>query len=127
MEIDDFGGCPTCGKNDGYLNVGRTQIFVCHPHRAWWIVGCNLFSSWQGETQADFDRNRKLLETYKEVEAIWYSTDLWPWPLAGIAQAVRRARWAVWSAVGRFRFRRWYGRLIAGALTEAEIEEEIPF
>ena len=28
MEVNDFGGCPMCGKNDGYVNAGRTSCVL---------------------------------------------------------------------------------------------------
>ena len=34
-----FGGCPTCHKTDGFLNIGRDHWFVCHHHRTKWCVG----------------------------------------------------------------------------------------
>ena len=34
---DFFGGCPECGHNDGYLNIGRCQWFLCHKHRTKWL------------------------------------------------------------------------------------------
>ena len=27
---NNFGGCPTCHKTDGFLNIGRDHWFVCH-------------------------------------------------------------------------------------------------
>jgi hypothetical protein len=51
MEVDYFGDCPTCGRNDVYLNAYRPRIF-----------GANPFSSWRDETQAE-QRDR--------VEPLW--------------------------------------------------------
>ena len=65
---DYFGVCPTCHKNDGCLNIGRTHVFVCHEHRVRWSVGSNLFSSWKDETQADWDANAKRICGYQEVK-----------------------------------------------------------
>lgn len=47
---DHFGGCPLCGRNDGYLNVGRHHYFVCDAHRVAWYAGSNLFSCWREES-----------------------------------------------------------------------------
>jgi len=49
-EVDYFGVCPKCHKNDGYINVGKSQWFYCKEHRACWCIGVNLFSSWKYET-----------------------------------------------------------------------------
>jgi hypothetical protein len=46
-----FGGCLECGKCDGYLNAGRTHVGYCAAHKVRWIIGANLFSSWQDETE----------------------------------------------------------------------------
>jgi hypothetical protein len=68
-DADYFGGCPQCGdgQNDGYLNVGRNQWFVCHLHRLRWHVGENLFSSWKSETERDWRENWELISRYEEV------------------------------------------------------------
>lgn len=62
-----FGGCPVCGKNDGYLNVGRCHWFMCDEHKTKWLRGANLFSSWRHETEADWEKNHERIKGYKEV------------------------------------------------------------
>ena len=39
-------GVPSGGRNDGYVNIGRTHIFYCDAHRTRWDAGSNLFDSW---------------------------------------------------------------------------------
>jgi hypothetical protein len=51
-----FGGCPQCGKNDGYTNVGRSHWFLCKEHKTMWCAGSNLFSSWRYETEEEQER-----------------------------------------------------------------------
>lgn len=46
-----FGTCPDCGKSDGYINIGKSHWFYCAEHRVKWMVGANLFSTWQNETE----------------------------------------------------------------------------
>ena len=59
-EVSDyFGLCPTCHKDDGYLNVGRTHWFYCKEHKKRWCVGSNLFSSWRDETE---EQQRKFYD-----------------------------------------------------------------
>jgi hypothetical protein len=65
-----FGGCPTCCKNDGYLNVYSGNYVVCHEHRVFWLVGTNLFSDWRDETKSDWERNQALLADYQQVEPL---------------------------------------------------------
>ncbi|MCP5306097.1 MAG: hypothetical protein H6953_11710 [Chromatiaceae bacterium] len=65
-----FGGCPRCGKTDGYLSIGRDHYFVCDAHRTYWYAGSNLFSSWRKETEADWQRNRNELAGYRQVEPV---------------------------------------------------------
>jgi hypothetical protein len=62
-----FGGCPECGKNDGYRNVWKAHWFVCDAHRTKWFWGFNLVSTWQYETEEDWQRNHELLKGYREV------------------------------------------------------------
>lgn len=65
-----FGGCPKCGKTDGYVNVGRSHWGVCDEHKTKWPIGANLFSSWKEETEKQWKRNANLLEGYTEVEPL---------------------------------------------------------
>ena len=69
---DHFGLCPVCHKSDGYLNIGKTHMGVCHEHKKAWPIGMNLFSSWQHETEEDWRRNAKILVEYEEVEGFTY-------------------------------------------------------
>ena len=60
-EVLDHYGCPDCGQPmSGYANAGRTHIGYCLPCQVLWIIGANLFSSWQHETEAqqraDYER-----------------------------------------------------------------------
>jgi hypothetical protein len=48
-----WGVCPVCHKTDGFLNAGKTHIFICREHKTRWIVGANLFSSWRDETEEE--------------------------------------------------------------------------
>jgi len=68
-----FGGCPECGKSDGYLNAGRTHVFFCREHKVRWIAGSNLFSDWRNETEEEQRRawNEAGLEGTKLVEPIY--------------------------------------------------------
>jgi hypothetical protein len=51
-----FGGCPQCGKNDGYTNIGRGHWFYCSAHNTKWWAGSNLFSTWRDETKEEQER-----------------------------------------------------------------------
>ena len=54
MKVPDyFGGCPQCGRNDGYVNVYKTHVFICREHKTQWKVGSNLFSSWRDQTEEE--------------------------------------------------------------------------
>lgn len=48
-----FGSCPVCGGEDGYLDCGRGQWFICETHRVRWFAGSNLFASWRMRNQDD--------------------------------------------------------------------------
>ena len=62
-----LGGCPECGGNDGYLNVGRGHVMVCATHRVRWSGGYNLFSSWEGETE---DQQRAAFERVADFRVV---------------------------------------------------------
>ncbi len=68
MELKNWGACPYCGSNDGYLNVGRTHWFICREHKIRWWVGCNIWPTWKHETEEDWTRNAALLADYAQVE-----------------------------------------------------------
>jgi hypothetical protein len=61
-----FGGCPVCGRADGYRNAGQAHRFFCDTHRTSWCVGANLFSDWQHESEAE-QRAKWHLEGYADV------------------------------------------------------------
>jgi hypothetical protein len=65
---DHFGVCPHCGKNDGFLNIGRAHWFVCHEHQMKWRAGENLFSNWRDETEEDWRRNHYRIGHYHELD-----------------------------------------------------------
>lgn len=65
-----FGGCPHCGQNDGYLNIGRDHWFRCNRHKTKWWTGSNLFSSWHDEDEGVWTQNRFKLAEYMTVESI---------------------------------------------------------
>ncbi len=66
-----FGGCPICGKNDGWRNVGRSHWFVCNRHRTKWCWGENQFSCWKQETPEDWYKNQVTLLAYVEVDPVF--------------------------------------------------------
>ena len=66
-EPGKLGDCPKCGRNDGYLNVGKSHWFICRRHKLKWYAGYDLFQTWQEETEDDWNRNSKVLSQYAEV------------------------------------------------------------
>jgi hypothetical protein len=64
---DVCGGCPVCGGNDGFLNVGRAHWFVCDKHKTKWCVGDNWFRCWRFETEEIWRENARLLAGYRAV------------------------------------------------------------
>ena len=76
-KVDDyFGVCPICKSHDGYLNVGRDHVFVCHQHKTAWCIGANLFSSCLYEFDEEHARNAELLKTYEVVKPTHYEETL---------------------------------------------------
>ena len=68
-----FGGCPECGNQDGYTNVGKAHWVFCKAHRTMWCIGWNLFSSWQYETEAEqrLAYDTIGLERFTEVKPVY--------------------------------------------------------
>jgi hypothetical protein len=73
MKVENyFGGCPHCGRTDGYANAGKSHRFFCKDHRTSWCVGSNLFSSWRDQTE---DEQRRIwaeigLDEFTDVEPL---------------------------------------------------------
>lgn len=69
-EFAYFGNCPVCRREPEYVNVHMTHWMICGRCKTKWRIGSNLFSSWHDETEADWERNRALLATFREVEPL---------------------------------------------------------
>jgi hypothetical protein len=65
-----FGVCPTCGKSDGNLNIGRNHWSHCKKHKTKWYTGSNLFSAWKDEPAELHEENAALLSEYSTVVLI---------------------------------------------------------
>lgn len=72
-----FGGCPHCGRTDGYFNLHRNHFFVCHEHRVKWFVGENIFSSWRHQTPHNWERNAKSVASYADVRPVQAPKERW--------------------------------------------------
>lgn len=68
--VQQFGGCPYCGRLDYFFNVGRDHWCTCETHKTKWHIGENIFSSWRNETDADWTRNSYRLCNYRKVDSI---------------------------------------------------------
>ncbi len=67
----DFGGCPRCGRNDGFLNVGSDHWAYCRRHKTRWLIGSNLFSGWRHEDETMWLRNRYRLDECGVVDPVF--------------------------------------------------------
>ncbi len=61
------GACPTCGRSDGFFNLGKEHWFICRDHKTKWLGGYNLFDSWKNQTVAQTQSIEIFLSAYKEV------------------------------------------------------------
>ena len=61
------GGCPICGTNDGYLNLGAEHWFICRTHKTRWLAGKNMFDTWKTQTVAQYLVISRLLKRYIKV------------------------------------------------------------
>jgi hypothetical protein len=84
-----FGGCPVCGKTNGYLNVSRDHWFYCDEHQTRWCAGSNLFSGWRHESRYIWVKNKARLADYTPVEPL--GEGVWPRDPAARAEALARA------------------------------------
>ena len=79
VEVDNhLGGCPRCGRNDGYRNVGPNHWFFCHDHKMAWCAGTNLFASWRDETEVDWQQTRDLFADFTAVAPVFMNADIEP-------------------------------------------------
>ena len=62
-----FGDCPKCGKNDGFVNLGKEHWFICREHKMKWYGGANLFEGWENQTVAQTLSIEALLNGYQEI------------------------------------------------------------
>ena len=105
-----FGGCPECGDQDGYTNVGRSHWAFCIAHRTMWCIGVNLFSSWQYETEAEqrLAYDSIGLRSFTEVKPM-------PWRPT-LSERLRQ--WCMWPGFGRHWLR---------SIGKPKFDTEIPF
>ncbi len=77
VDVDDyFGGCPHCGLNDGYLNVGPNHWFTCDKHKVRWCGGSNLMGSWRAESESDWKENERDLARFETVMPVFSFAEL---------------------------------------------------
>lgn len=63
-----FGLCPVCETSDGFLNIGRDHLFICHEHKKMWSGGANIFSCWRGENEEIWRANHEKIKEYEQVK-----------------------------------------------------------
>ena len=86
--ISYWGGCPTCGGNDGCMtDSARDHWYYCRTHRAKWCIGGNLFSN-NHMSQQDFLANDYRLQHFDVVEPLAQINPEWL-----ERQAYLRAEW----------------------------------
>jgi hypothetical protein len=42
IKLVDFQVCPSCGKADGYVSIGRSRWGYCNTHKTKWLAGYDL-------------------------------------------------------------------------------------
>jgi hypothetical protein len=71
-----LGGCPTCGANDGCVNVNGGLVCYCKSHKVSWSFGQDLLIGPLPEPDADRRERNKFLEGYEDVLPVPEGT--WP-------------------------------------------------
>ena len=78
-ELSHLGACPQCHDAGACLNVRKDHWGCCTRCSTRWRIGSNLFSSWQHETEADWQRNIAELEQCQVVQpALWEWAEVRP-------------------------------------------------
>ena len=98
IEVDNyFGGCPTCGRTNGYLNARWNHWFVCEEHRVRWYAGSNLFSSWKDETEDEQREAWAKVEDYSDVSGKQLPEGNWPSDPEDRAKELADHREKIWN------------------------------
>ena len=71
-----FGGCPTCGGNDGCVNADGRLVSYCKAHKVSWDIGEDEFISRLSETDPEKRERYKFIEDYEDVQPVPEGT--WP-------------------------------------------------
>jgi hypothetical protein len=71
-----FGGCPTCGGNDGCVNADGRLVSYCMAHKVSWGIGEDQFISRLSKTDAEKRERHKFIEDYMGVQPVPEGT--WP-------------------------------------------------
>jgi hypothetical protein len=74
--INYLGGCPTCGANDGCVNVNGLLICYCNSHKVSWGISQGLEIGSLAEPNAEARERNKFIEDYKDVCPVPEGT--WP-------------------------------------------------
>jgi hypothetical protein len=66
--VEEWGGCPECHENHGFLFDWKDIWFICQTHRKKWWVGSGLFSAWEHQTDEYLTAQRLELMAYKSCQ-----------------------------------------------------------
>ena len=120
------GTCPECHETSGYLNVHKTHWFFCEEHKTVWGGGYNLFSSWQDETEADWQANAEKLSDYREVKASAWGWSEVPMQASALLSWFRDWRnYLAWNLYG-YRLHKWRVRRGTNQ-RQVRLPDELPF
>lgn len=66
-----WGGCPSCGKNDGFYHRGKEHWCACHEHRVCWCSGYGLITTAEHMDPAEVEAMLATIEGYRIVEPVY--------------------------------------------------------
>jgi hypothetical protein len=72
-----FGGCPSCGRNDGLYNLCNEHWLVCHTHKVRWTIGSNIFSGWRDEAAQEQRERWTVVADYKDIKDASLPEGVW--------------------------------------------------
>ena len=64
---DEFAPECECGSDVYYLNIGRDHYWVCDKCKKYVYFGSNLLSTWRNQNKGIWERNKRLLSRYEEI------------------------------------------------------------
>ncbi|NIA67602.1 hypothetical protein HBA54_03265 [Pelagibius litoralis] len=68
IDVAPFGWCTFCRRPDTrYVNVGKIHFGFCQRHEIYWLIGEDIFKTWEDQDETHWEFNRRILQGYSFV------------------------------------------------------------